>query len=269
MDALTAVISVAVGFGGATLGAFLARRNDRRAQAERLLVEALNDAVQAITSVAGGVGLEAQRQYAFAVSRVALHASPAVVQAFRRFQDVATTTTEDGRWRLLDAVNAARGELGHELAAEEDLAVLLFGGPVDVELWAEKEAEVRSSVDALWRVTHHGSADETREPELDRLRAKAEIAPREVVVGSFQLIEAELHRMAAAHGVPQGPTPAALADILTRGGHMTRETLSAIKGLVALRNLAEHAGDVDGERAREYVAFVEAVLFALSRPPRS
>jgi type II secretory pathway pseudopilin PulG len=124
---LGAVIALIAGIGGVGLGAMLSRRNERRAQAERLLVEALNDAVRAIASVAGGQGPEAQRLYAAAVSRVALHGSPTVITAFRRFQDDATTVTDEGRNRLLEAIRAARIELGHRAANDEDLWVLLFG----------------------------------------------------------------------------------------------------------------------------------------------
>lgn len=69
---LTAVIGVLAAFGGVLLGGFLTRRNERRAQGEHLLVDALNDAVSAIAKVAGG-GQTAQRRYASAVARIALH----------------------------------------------------------------------------------------------------------------------------------------------------------------------------------------------------
>lgn len=109
-------------------GAFLNRRNDKRARADRLLVDSLNDAVASIAEVAADVGgREAQARYAPAVSRIAVHGSPAVVTAFRRFQDGTTTVTDEGRARLLDAVQAARRELGHKSASSADVAVLLFG----------------------------------------------------------------------------------------------------------------------------------------------
>src|SRR6476620_819338 len=127
MDILTAVITFVVGLGGVALGGLLARRNEKRAHGDRLLVEALNDAMTAIAGVAGGEGKAAQNSYASATSRIALHAAPAVVASFREFQDDAKTTTVDGRQRLLAAVQSARGELGHGQAQDGDLAVLLFG----------------------------------------------------------------------------------------------------------------------------------------------
>lgn len=129
MDAITALITFAAGLGGVILGGLLSRRNERRAHGERLLVEALNDAVTAIADVAGGEGKTAQNRYASATSRIALHASPEVVAKFRDFQNDATTATTDGRVRLIAAIQEARHELGHGQANDDDLAVLLFGNP--------------------------------------------------------------------------------------------------------------------------------------------
>jgi hypothetical protein len=127
MELSAALITFAVGLGGVMLGGLLARRNEKRAYGERLLVEALDDAATAIAHVAGGEGKSAQNRYASAVSRIALHASPDVIAKFRQFQDDATTATSDGRARFIDAVQEARRELGHGHVADEDLAVLLFG----------------------------------------------------------------------------------------------------------------------------------------------
>jgi hypothetical protein len=112
---------------GAVLGAWLARRNEKRAAAERLLLDTLSDVVDAIAAVAAGGRGEAQKRYASAMARLALHASPEVVAAFRRFQDDATTETADGRERFLSAVAAARHALGAQEADAADLAVLLWG----------------------------------------------------------------------------------------------------------------------------------------------
>ncbi len=130
MGILTTFIA---GFAGVALGAFLARRNQKRAASEQLLVEALNDMVSAIAEVAGGAGQEAQRRYASAVSRIAVHAPASVVVAFRKFQDDPTTTTAKGRAQLVSAVQEARQELGHGTAANEDLHVLMFGGTTPSE----------------------------------------------------------------------------------------------------------------------------------------
>ena len=131
MDTTQALVTFAVaalgGVGGVLLGAVLERRNEARAQAANLLTQALNDTVAAIAEIANGAGPDAMARFASAVSRIGLHAPARVVTAFRRFQDDATTTTEDGRARLLTALRTAREELGHPNVDDDDLAVLLFG----------------------------------------------------------------------------------------------------------------------------------------------
>jgi hypothetical protein len=124
---MTAVIALVVGFGGVVLGAMLTRRNERQSRADALLAQALNDAVAAISEVAHHTSPEALARYASAVSRIALHAPPEIVEAWRRFQNDATTVTEDGRVRLVAAIQAARGQLGHGSATDTDVYVLLFG----------------------------------------------------------------------------------------------------------------------------------------------
>jgi hypothetical protein len=104
----------------------LARHNEKRATAERLLVEALNDLVSGIADTANGVA-GAQARYASATSRVGLHGSRQVAAAFRRFQEHGTTGTTAGRDALIEAMQAARRELGLEDADADDLAILLFG----------------------------------------------------------------------------------------------------------------------------------------------
>jgi hypothetical protein len=110
---------------GAILGGFFARRNEEKAHGEKLLVDALNDAMTAIADVASGEA--AQNRYASAVARIALHASPGVVEKFWKFQEEATTATPEGRALLIAAVQEARRELGHGRVDDEVIAVLLFG----------------------------------------------------------------------------------------------------------------------------------------------
>jgi hypothetical protein len=123
---MTALVALAVGFGGLLLGALLTRRNDRRSRADDLLAQALNDAVAAVADVAAGIP-HAQARYASAVSRIALHGPPQVVRVWRILQDEATTETDDGRARMVAAVQAARTQLRHGSVSDADLHVLLFG----------------------------------------------------------------------------------------------------------------------------------------------
>jgi ElaB/YqjD/DUF883 family membrane-anchored ribosome-binding protein len=124
VSATLAIVAAAL---GVVLGAHLARRNERAGSSDRLLAEALDEVVSSIADVASGQGASARAQYASAVSRIALHASPAVVHSFRCFQDHATTYTQEGRERLLEALQLARRDLGHEPAASDDLRALRFG----------------------------------------------------------------------------------------------------------------------------------------------
>jgi hypothetical protein len=123
------IATALVGLGGVALGAALARRHSKQATTERLLVEALNDLVGGIADVSNGIP-GAQARYASALARIALHGSPAVVLAFRRFQDNASTVTPDGRAALVSAVQEARRALGQDVIEDDDLAMLLFGHPL-------------------------------------------------------------------------------------------------------------------------------------------
>lgn len=119
-------LPILAGLTGVIIGAYLARRNERRAHADRLLAEALNDLVAAIADVAAG-DQSAQRRYASATSRVALHGSAELVDALRGFQVDATTGTDDGRQRFLAAVQAARQTLGRPAVDDAAARILLFG----------------------------------------------------------------------------------------------------------------------------------------------
>ncbi|MGN6258347.1 MAG: hypothetical protein ACTHN3_11450 [Solirubrobacterales bacterium] len=125
--------ALAAGVAGVALGAWLARRNEKQAATERLLVEAINDLVDAVAGVAQGVP-NAQAQYGSALARVALQGSPEVVRAFRHHQEEATTITPEGRRRLIAAIQQARKELGHQPLDDRDLEVMLFGPPSQREV---------------------------------------------------------------------------------------------------------------------------------------
>lgn len=125
--------ALAAGVVGVALGAWLGRRNEKQAATERLLVEAVNDLVDAVAGVAQGVP-NAKAQYGSALARIALQGSTEVVQAFCYHQEEATTVTPEGRRRLIAAIQQARKELGHQPLDERDLEVLLFGPPSQREV---------------------------------------------------------------------------------------------------------------------------------------
>ena len=90
---MVVALSLFAGILGVIVGAMLARRNARKGHADTLLCDALDDLISAIAEAAGDKA--AQPRYASAVSRVALHGSPKVVEAFRAFQEDANTGTQE------------------------------------------------------------------------------------------------------------------------------------------------------------------------------
>lgn len=159
------------------------------------------------------------------------------------------------------------------------LAALLDGpvkrwkaGPVEIEYWAEETADVAESVDVLDAVK--ASRAEPPDDELARLAELAERTPALAVIQGYRLVEREVRRIGAENDI-EGAKNAPLNKLLATevdAGLITPETLNAVRGLTALRNLAAHGPAPETtttvERAREYVVLVQAVLFALSRPPR-
>lgn len=120
------VVSVLAVLGGVVLGALLTRRNEKQATSERLLTEALNDIVGGIADAANGVP-DAQARYASAMARLALHGNAKVVRAFREWQEIANTGTDEGRDALVAAVREARRRLDQDELDDEDVFMLLFG----------------------------------------------------------------------------------------------------------------------------------------------
>lgn len=123
---MTAAVSILAALVGVAVGAVFARRNARSDHADKLLADALNDMVAAIADVAAG-DESAQRRYASATSRIALHGSPELIAIFGEWQRHATTLTDDGRARLIAALQASRRELGRPPIDEDTARLLLFG----------------------------------------------------------------------------------------------------------------------------------------------
>jgi hypothetical protein len=105
--------------------------------------------------------------------------------------------------------------------------------------------------------------------ELSRL---AEIAPGAAVVAAYHRIEDRLAEMLdsaspgeRSYSVLGGR---ALARMARQRGLINDETLAAIEGLSMLRDLTAHAsGDIGVDRARDYLALADAVLYALRSKP--
>lgn len=60
-----------------------------------------------------------------------------------------------------------------------------------------------------------------------------------------------------------------LARLAQRHGLVSDETLKAIEGLAVMRNLSAHSptDDISADRARDYLALADAVLYPLRTKP--
>jgi hypothetical protein len=146
-------------------------------------------------------------------------------------------------------------------------------GPVEVE-FDQELAEVREE---LQRSPELAAADVptlgggSLPEELARL---AEVSPRAAVLEAYARIEARLIEMLYPEGLesPRGASGRSLAHLAHRNGLISDETLSAVEGLSVLRNLAAHSPTTDTigvDRARDYLALADAVLYALRAKPSS
>ena len=84
-------------------------------------------------------------------------------------------------------------------------------------------------------------------------------------------IEYRLAEMLDDAGVPhRGIGLRGLARLAQEHGLISDETLAAIEGMSVLRNLVAHVrGDIGVDRARDYIALTDAVLYALRSKPSS
>lgn len=139
---------------------------------------------------------------------------------------------------------------------------------VEVEYWERKiaavEEELKQSPE-LDQLPKPGAADAGLSEEL---RALADVSPAAAIMEALSAVARELRTLVPEAGPEAGPMSAVgLARVAHDRGKISEETLNAIKGLSVLRNLAAHgqAGEVSSRRVFDYLALVDAVLFALRR----
>jgi hypothetical protein len=139
-------------------------------------------------------------------------------------------------------------------------------GPFEVEM-ARTLAEVETDLPPTAAPVAVGSPSAT-----DTLRELAERAPEAAVMEGFRRVElALLDVLRGADAVSEKPRGVRqLAREALERGLITPETAQAIEGLAVLRNMAAHgrSNDVSPARAKDYLALVDAVLFALRAGPR-
>ena len=102
--------------------------------------------------------------------------------------------------------------------------------------------------------------------KLDEL---AQDAPVAAIIEAYGRIEVTLRSLLERHGV-QGVGEQwdvqELANLARQNDLITEQTMQAIEGLGILRNLAAHGQnrDLSSERAHEFVALTQGVLYAIS-----
>lgn len=147
-------------------------------------------------------------------------------------------------------------------------------GPVEVEYWEAKVAAVEHAI-VRAEPARSGVGSIELDADIERAVGLADQVPVVAVGNAFALVERRLREIAAQGGEqpPSAMPTLALANALNQRGLITTESESAIRGLTSLRNLAVQddgrGRSVTPTKAREYVVLVQAVLYALSRPPRT
>jgi hypothetical protein len=153
----------------------------------------------------------------------------------------------------------------------------LKAGPVEVE-FDQFQAEVREELarsPELAAAQVPASAGQAPAPVSslrEDLSMLADIAPRAAVMEAYGRIEERLAEMLGdlAEPLQRRLSGREMARLARERGLISDETLGAIEGLSVLRNLVAHArDDIDVDRARDYLALADAVLYALRPKPSS
>jgi hypothetical protein len=144
-------------------------------------------------------------------------------------------------------------------------------GPVEAE-FDHQIAEVRQELRQEMRRSPEPT--DAKIPDLDSLASSnlnrlVDASPEAAVTSAYAQIEARLVELLDEAGAPTytaagGP---ALARLARRHELISDETLSAVDGLSVMRNLAVHSpsGEIGRQRAREYLALADAVLYSLRK----
>ena len=142
-------------------------------------------------------------------------------------------------------------------------------GPIEIE-WDRTVAEAQVELDQPG--VPPALPASTAGPVSVELVEVAQRSPTAAVMEAHAVIERELRELLTANGVPDDQLRAGASGLARLGvqrGAVTEETLRAVEGLSVLRNLAAHgrAGDVTTERAIDYLALADAVLYAIRNKP--
>ncbi len=139
-------------------------------------------------------------------------------------------------------------------------------GPVEVE-WERQVVRVEALVEPV--PTHLGAAGRSLVDELGSLASEQ---PGWAVLHAYDQMAERLHPFVEGEGArPERPYSGIMEKVraAVEGGRITPELASAVEGMTSLRNLVAHGrgphyDDVTPERARQYLALADAVIFALA-----
>ena len=144
-------------------------------------------------------------------------------------------------------------------------------GPVEVE-FDQLQAEVREELarsPELADAQFPAPANRAAAPASslrEELSTLAELSPASAVMEASRQIEYRLTEMLDDSGEPSPRRlgTRALARLARERGLISDETLAAIEGMSVLRNLVAHSrDDIGADRALDYLALADAVLYAL------
>jgi hypothetical protein len=150
-------------------------------------------------------------------------------------------------------------------------------GPVELE-FDQLQAEVREELARSPELTEAHApapASQTAAPASslrEELSTLAELSPASAVMEASRRIEFRLTEILDGSGEPSPRRlgTRALARLARERGLISDETLAAIEGMSVLRNLVAHSRDDIGvDRALDYLALTDAVLYALRSKPSS
>lgn len=140
-------------------------------------------------------------------------------------------------------------------------------GPFEAE-WDQQAAEVRHDL-------RQGSPELPEVVPLSKPRLSEDLSglaaasPPAAITTAYARIEARLVELLDEAGAPSYTAIGgeALALLARRHGLISEQALSSIDGLAVLRNLAVQGpvGNIDLERAREFLVLADAVLYTLRK----
>lgn len=143
----------------------------------------------------------------------------------------------------------------------------LKAGPFEVEI-ERGLAEAETTLEAGGVIPPPLSEGSIR----DELSVEAVRAPAVAVLEAHHAVERELRDVVASLDIqaPESAGAVRLARLAAQGGAISEASVRAVEAISVLRNLIAHGGarEVTKEQAQEYLAFTDAVLFAIRQNRR-